>query len=277
MAISVFVVFLVALGNSDSFPENQEAVLSEPVVSESPTTTPLATPPILRTNTSVPTPTKQSKTPTLIPSPSLLDDKEMAEFYNGQFQAIDLDNTIIQRHETQIYQSQSWITNINAVLPYQYDYIVKITIPIIQDRQNLIVLLRSSINNHGELIRIRKTIITALKNDDSEAILNISSKLSEQTEITIKADKEINQLNNKLNIELQNLAKITAGQNNSSVPVYTPIPTPFQFITPEPTPTPSPTYNYNPPTEPAICQQIRDDPDYSKSLKQTKLAYYGCY
>ena len=44
-----------------------------------------------------------------------------------------------------------------------------------------------------------------------------------------------------------------------------------------PEPTPSPTYIYIPPTEPAICQKIRDDPDYSKSLKQTKLAYWGCY
>ena len=32
-----------------------------------------------------------------------------------------------------------------------------------------------------------------------------------------------------------------------------------------------------PPPEPEICQQIRDDPDYSKSSKQTKLNYYGCY
>ena len=46
MTIGVFIVFLVALGNSDSFPENQKAVLSEPVVSDLTTTTPSATPPL---------------------------------------------------------------------------------------------------------------------------------------------------------------------------------------------------------------------------------------
>lgn len=48
----------------------------------------------------------------------------------------------------------------------------------------------------------------------------------------------------------------------------------YYYLTATPTPTP---YYYIPPPEPEICQQIRDNPDYSKTLKQRKLDYYGCY
>lgn len=226
------------------------------------------------------------KTKILTPTPStsthLLDDKDTVSFYNGQIQAIDIENNIIQRHQTQIYQSQSWITNVKAVLPYQYDYIIEITTPIILDGQNLIVLLRSSINNHKELIQIRKIIITALENDDSQTLLNIKDKLSQQTEITIETDKQINQLIEKLDIETQNLTKILAGQNNSSTPIYVPNPIPIYIPIPTTTTGQQGSQGQSvplnlPPPEPEICQQIRDDPDFSKSLKQTRLNYYGCY
>ena len=195
-------VYISTKNDSEEKPETTET----PTPYQTPTSTPKPTP----IKTLAPAP-KATVLITPRPTARLLDDNDTFNFYLNQKQAIDLGNSIIQRYQNQIYQSESWITNIKAVLPYQYDHIITMTTPIIQDRQYLVVLLRSSISNHEELIRIRKIIIMALENNDAQTLLNTQDILSSQTDITVKLDQQINQLNSKLEIEIQNLSRIISG------------------------------------------------------------------
>jgi len=269
MTVSVFVVFLVALVNSDSFYENQkdnksnapeqpsdnsveyvhDLLLGQTKViptQQSKTLAPTPTPPLTFRPPTTPTPqsTPQQITISEARNASAFLIKELVDF-NGEIdtRTRELNDVIRQNYADFGYATGVYIITKNFELEIgQYTTRWE---TMKRDNNNALLKL-STITDVDQYLAVAKVTGALLLVSKEQFYRNLGSTKTliqrYAQDIKVAMDQDL-----------------------------------FQFITPEPTPTPSPTFIYIPPTEPVICEQIRNDPDYSQSLKQTKLAYYGCY
>jgi len=270
IAVTVSSIFIV--DSKEAAPMSAAVILSSP---QATATTPIVTvgPILAPLPTIVPTPM-----PIITPVSHLLDDPDIADFLTSQSQSIQVIRGVIQKQQNNMSAEQRWITSANTSLPTMGTYAQLLT-PLIQDGQEYIGLIQSSIASGNKLIQIRQKIITALQNDDSQTLLDYEKILPAQTAIFTGLGNQINQLATKIYTEKQNLTNLIAGQViSSSTPILTPIPAPSPIITPTPTPrpTPVPVYIPTPVPTPDACQQIRSNPNFSQTLKTRRLAAGGC-